>query len=313
MPRRPANITSYSEMSMLASCEQKWSLRYREHLKGDDSQALQLGRLVDIGVSALLKGEDWYGLLQRTVAEEGADWSYVVLQDIEGPASTADWLIRRYRDYYGLPPQVVATQLDLTAKIPGTAQIHRAIIDELWSVDGELWVVERKTYGRNDRLQLVDVDPQLTLNLWVARENGYDCKGIVFDGIYTYRWKPEKPTQGDMMNQILADPLRYGEMWKDVSQKVLREKAKALIEESPGIDRPAADSFDRMWLDRTDEHIAEAIKEVKGGLQRRNALRRGARPMRNIGPSCRSCAQRPTCFERLGFPESVLDIELDEA
>jgi hypothetical protein len=171
-------------------------------------------------------------------------------------------------------------------------------------------MVERKSYGRRDRLFTVEVDPQLTLNLWVLAQNGIPCVGIVFDGIYTYRWKPEKPTQAVMMETLLTE----GPVYTTLSKTELRERAKWAIESHPGIDRPPVESFDRLYLDRTSAHIDAALDEVRASIQRRNALRRGATPQRNISSWCKSCAQRPVCWERLAFPvEDALDgVEVED-
>jgi hypothetical protein len=268
MTKRPANLVSHTELSTLAQCEMKWHLRYREGLKSDESAALILGRLIDATAAAFWRGDDWRTVLREAIAEEGADPTRIDLDALDGSegmevAAKANWLMQRYdRHYADLRRQVkvVGQQLDLRAKLPGSTQTYQAIIDDVWELYGDLWVVERKTYGRRDRLELVEVDPQLTNNLWVARENGIDAVGVVFDGIYTYRW---------------VGP------------------------------RPDSESFDLLWLDRTDDHISAAHREVKALASRRLALRRGAQPIRNVSPLCKSCGNRETCFERLAFPQSI--------
>lgn len=305
--KRPASMVSHTELSALAQCEMRWHLRYREGIKGDDSAALVLGRLLDRSAAAFWRDGDWASEMRLAVAEEGGGDPDKVdldrLDSIEGmevPAK-AVWLMTRYGMQYGDEQASgavasIGQQVDLKAKIG--ANTYQAIIDEIWDVDGELWMVERKSYSRRDRVAMVDVDPQLTNNLWVARVNGYDCVGIVFDGIYTYRWKREKPTQAQMMEEIQPDH-------PGLTQKDLRAKAKEVIERHPGIDRPVHESFDRLWLDRTDDHIGAAQAEVKAVVSRRTSLRRGAKPTRNIGPLCNSCGQKPVCWERLGFPQEI--------
>lgn len=305
--KRPANMTSHSELSTLSQCEMRWHLRYREHVKGDQSDALRLGSLFHLGAAAHWRGDSWRDVLAAEIVEEGADASLIDLNAIEEDevVSTVVWLLKRYvRHYEHLDVKVVAQELDLRAKIPGTAQVHQAIIDEVWEVNGRLWVVERKTYGRQDRTTLADVDPQLTNNLWVARANGYDAHGIVFDGAYTYRWKPEKPTQAQLMEELRSG--YHGGNWSTASSTVLRAEAKRVQETHPGIERPDSESFDMLWLDRNDEHIAAAHGEIRGAIQRRNSLRRGAAPLRNIGPFCKSCDGRTQCWSRLAFPQDTL-------
>lgn len=300
---KPDHWTSHTELSTLAKCEMQWKLRYIDGLKGDSSDAMRLGSLTHLGAAASNLGADWRLAIAEAIAEEDADPSLVDLEafDADTPESTALWLLERYRRHYGdQGVTVVATELELTATIPGTDSVHMAIIDEVWEVLGDLWVVERKTYGRGARLHYVEVDPQLTLNLWVARENGIPAVGIVFDGIYTYRWSPEKPTQKALIEEAEA----AGRSWP--TKKAATEWAREQVAKHPGIERPDSDSFMRLWLDRNDEHIEAALADVAGSVERREQLRSGSRPVRNIGTDCQWCSQRTACWEMLAFPQEVV-------
>ena len=303
--KRPRNLTSHTELSKLAQCEMSWKLRYVDGVKGEPSDPMWLGTLVHRGAAAISLGGDWRQALAEAITEEGADPSLVVLEalDADTPAATARWLLERYERHYAddlADVTVVAQELDLRATIPGTKQVHQAIIDEVWDVAGDIWVVERKTFGRNDRLDYVEVDPQLTNNLWVARANGIDAVGIVFDGIYTYRWKPEKPTLGAIEEKLVACGYQG-------TKKDLREQARGVqADESNWVERPDSDSFTRLWLDRQPEHVEAAQTEIRGAISRRNALRRGAHPTRNIGNNCRYCDQRSACWEMLAFPQEIV-------
>lgn len=268
--QRPANQTSHTEMSKLSHCEMAWHLSYNEGIKGEDKTYFQLGRLIDRGCTEINYRRSWQQWLAQLLMGEDAEWAQT--PDGSHVVDTATWLLERYEAFYTptMDHTVLHDQLDITAPIPGTDYEHRAIIDEVWQdTSGNLWMVERKTYGRRDRLDLVHVDPQLTLNYWAMRANGYDVMGIVFDGIYTYRWKTGK--------HLLSE------------------------------------SFDRLFLDRHMEHVEAALDTVRATLARRDALRSGAVPLRNIGPLCRNCQQRTECFERLAFPQQyILDDDADE-
>lgn len=310
MPKAP-NLTSYSELSTLASCEMKWWLRYKEGIKGEQTDAMLLGTLMGKLCDVFWLGEDWRVAAQSlwgdyaTAHELNVD---VDVEDIElEPWVTALWLMRRYESQYG--PElgtirVVAQEQHYKARIPGTKQTHEAYIDEVWEDHrGRLWVVERKTYGRSQRSDLVWVDPQLTLNLWVAHAaSGQEFAGIVWDGIYTYRWKPEKPTQAHVIaEEIERNP---GFTSEYVTKKEQTEWAREAVARHPGIEaHPPSDSFEMLWMDRTPEHIDAALAEVRAGIRRREALRRGAKPLRNIGPFCGNCAGKSVCFSRLAFPQ----------
>lgn len=248
-------ITSHSEISTLAACEWKWQERYMFGAPSDTSPAMYLGTVMHHLVAEWWEQGKWGTFFTEMVEAEGGDMN-------EEPWLTAAYLMWRYTEHYEhLRDSVRAVdhEVDVTVKLPRFGS-YRAILDALWETPLGLWVVERKTYGRNTRLDTVLVDPQLTMNVWAAREAGYPVVGVVFDGIYTYRYKGVRPT---------------------------------------------SDSFEMLWLDRTDDHIAEALLEVDGALQRRRRLRAGGRPLRNIGPACSWCPVRGACHEALSFPNEI--------
>ncbi len=67
-----------------------------------------------------------------------------------------------------------------------------------------------------------------------------------------------------------------------------------------------------MWLDRTDDQIAMALRWARGLMRRRSALKHGATASRNIGPFCKTCFHKDDCFEDFAFPQhSEIIMELD--
>lgn len=301
-PKRPLNLSSHTELSTLSQCEMRWHMKYVEKMEFPASPQMELGSLVGRLTNVFWRGENWRQALAEEVCEDGADVDSIVVETLEEqPYADAVWLMERYERHYAhmlKDVRVIADEYDARASIPGTRQKHQAIVDNLWEIKGKLWMVERKTYGRTDSLDMVDVNPQLTNNLWVARTAlGVDIEGIIFDGIYTYRWKAQKPTQKDMIEEAAA-----------AGTKMTRDEARAAVEAHPGVDRPDGDSFTMLYLDRTAKHIDAAQDEIRAQLKRRDALRRGALPMRNLTTWCNNCPARATCFERLAFPQ---DIEID--
>ena len=315
--------TSHSELSRLANCEMSWWLRYVEGVQRPSGPAAQKGTIVHLGAAALWSGYDW----RRTVLEyivkcnnpeasdaelynlaNKADLNHIKLNG-EKHVSDALWLLDRYvkhyKDFQGT--YVVESELDITADIPGTGGMqHRAIIDQLVMHKGHLWMLERKTYGRKDRLDYLTVDPQLTLNLWVARQNGYDVVGIIFDGIYTYRWAPSKPTQ----RQLLEDAPASVRALPKAAQTAW---ARDAVANHPGIERPTTASFSWLYEYRNDEHIEHALDAVRAGISRRTDLLTGTgSPMRNIGQGCSWCDQRQECYSRLSFDQDVFVDTSDE-
>jgi PD-(D/E)XK nuclease superfamily len=308
---RPLNLSSHTELSTLSQCERRWWYQYVQKIRGEASLPMILGSTMGECCDEFWLGNDWRRMLRTLVLLAEAEANGYVpeiagvdLIDLDRvtvePYATAYWLMQRYERHYAklLPRvRVVAQELDCRATIPGTKQKHQAIVDEIWELDGAYWMVERKTYGKTDKLNLVDVDPQLTNNLWVAaKDTGMKFAGIIFDGIYTYHWKPEKPTQKQLIEETGCS----------------RDEARERVESHPGIDRPDSESFEMLFLDRTAKHIAAAQLEIGGQLRRRAQLRRGVRPIRNIGPFCTNCAAKSVCFEDLSFPQAFPqgDIEL---
>lgn len=263
MPWNPksakGNRISFSEATCLAKCEYLWDLQYRNHTDRQPSQKMMLGTLFGIGAATFWLGESWREAVQEATHDEELE---PILTD--DTYFDAVWLLERYERHYArMRPQVkvVGTELELEARVPYTAIKVMGHLDELWEIDGELWLVERKTYGSRDRLDLVTVEPQESLYAWLARQCGYDIRGVIFDGAYTYRWKRD--------------------------------------------DRADSESFDMIWMDRTPAQCDAALDWLRATISRRTALRRGAKPMRNIGPLCKGCAGKERCFEALAFPQEL--------
>lgn len=309
-PKRPLNLSSHSELSKLASCEMAWHLHYVEKIRGEQSEAMARGTIMHTLCNAFWRPSDgsagdWRTEVAKMIVEDGADHQHVSVDTVvEEPYATCIWLMKRYERHYApmlSQVRVLSEEYDARAKIPGTRNKHQAIIDNIWEIGDFLWMVERKTYGRADKSSMVDVDPQLTNNLWVARTSlGLDIHGIIWDGIYTHRWMPEKPTQKALIEAELAGNPDFAAQC--VTGKERTEWARAQVEVHPGVERPDSESFEMLYLDRTEKHIAAAQKEIRAVLRRRDALRRGAIPIRNLGPFCRSCEGQSECFDRLAFP-----------
>ena len=317
---RAKNLSSHTELSELTSCERRWWYKYVKGIRGEASDPMILGSTMGVLCDAFWRHKDWRPLLCAYIGDEGVDFDYIDLDLVtEEPYATAYWLMQRYERHYANmldEVEVVYTELDCRAKIPGTNQVHQAIIDNIFAMKigkkKRHFMVERKTYGRMEKLDFVDVDPQLTNNLWVAQEV-LDIKldGIIFDGIYTHRWKAEKPTQAQCIvdgieNQVYLTDARCE--LAEATKKEQTEWARAAVERHPGVERPDSESFEMLFLDRTPKHIEAAQEEIKGQLRRRAQLRRGVRPNRNIGPFCKNCPAKSECFSDLAFPQNDIEV-----
>lgn len=281
MPRA-RNLTSITELRSLAACEMQWYYKYIKHEKKAKGWALIRGLamhalcrewetiawpdrpLIANDVDALM-GPVLTKVLDGVEAEDG-----VRPELTDEQFDTLVWLFHRWVGHWALQeetPYLVSIDHEtrMQAKVPGTSQFHECIADALWldERDGNYWLVERKTFGRGSKINLTVVDPQLTLNLWVAQQNAsFPIRGIVWDGIYTYKWV--KP-------------------------------------------RPLADTCKRLWLPRSERQIDAALRDVRAGLRRRDQLRRGTVPRRNLGDHCSWCDHQNKCWADLGVEDFVFE------
>jgi hypothetical protein len=73
---------------------------------------------------------------------------------------------------------------------------------------------------------------------------------------------------------------------------------------------PAADSFERRWLDRGPVHIENCIKEADKGLKLARELISGRlEPLRNIADPCSYCQYRNECNADLGHSDLLIPEE----
>jgi PD-(D/E)XK nuclease superfamily protein len=87
---------------------------------------------------------------------------------------------------------------------------------------------------------------------------------------------------------------------------ILLEGARTYRWKNP---RPVEESFQRRWLDRSPDHIAEALADADAVLTRSRDLANGARPMRNVSRDCNWCPYREPCREELAFGPMTVEWE----
>ncbi|HXJ69896.1 MAG TPA: PD-(D/E)XK nuclease family protein [Verrucomicrobiae bacterium] len=308
--------TSYTELSTLAECEQKWHYKYAgEYVRTPPTENMLKGTLCHVGATALWKGESWAQAIHAYVADPK---NLVEAATFDAVITDVDWLMARYVRHYGPMSQnveVIAVEQKLSAKIPGSNFSVYGYVDEMWNVNGKLWLVERKTMKDWSRLDLVPVSPQETLYYWLAQANGLEPYGLVFDAIRTYRWALEKPTQKELIEAELdsstkddRDPAWVAEQkWivkaeKPTVASARTAWARSAVEHHPGVEKRAdSESFEQLWLDRTDAQVYEAHRWARSIMRRRQAIKRGSIPIRNIGPFCKTCWFKDECFDGLAF------------
>lgn len=295
----PSEI-SYSEIDTLTTCERQWDYTYRQGFEQD-------GKGLRIGTAWHLFTDDWW---MGRYANGPAVVQPYGLEDPEEAALLA-WLIGRYVEHYG--PTPAETGLSLYAsELEGRVPSPVTGVDLTFHVDkvaedtqGGLWVVETKSYGSRRRLALLDVTLQETLYTdGVQQMTDRDVLGVLFDGVYTYRWKPKRRTLAEIEAEIA--PFRTG-----LSNKALRLEAKHIQETEAGVERPPADSFDRIWLSREEPQIEEARLITREAILRRGNLQGDRTPLPNIGAHCTFCPARRECWSTLVGREDYGDVEIE--
>jgi len=297
----------FSEVSTLAQCEEKWGAFYGRVEEGDDGEGLRRGTAFHEFLGYWWDGAFiWQpGGPAWTVWTPSVDLSRrMTVEEIEH----VQWLASRFLAHYGTDPKastglnLVATELEgrIPSPVPGVDFTFH--IDHVGEDDqGRLWVVEDKTYGSRQRLKLLQVSLQETLYVYGASMLlERPVHGVMFEGVYTQRWKPTYPTQAEMMERIAVEL----EGKRAITKKDLRLVAKDSIEvmkaAGEGIERPPAESFDRRWVDRSPEQIEQALKVVREVIMRRANLSHGDRiPIPNIGQHCGWCGARAECWGKL--------------
>lgn len=266
--KRSPNI-DFSSLSSLASCQWRWYFRYV--LGGPDrpGTAAMLGTLLGDLTAIFWDGGDWRAY-HRQVERE---WMLAnptgdadVFASVPEWIDKAGWLLERYEEMYGeerSSVKVLGTEVFFKLRLPGRYGYLVGAIDQLWEVDGRVWVREGKSFSDFSKLDQHERSHQTTFYLWAAKQLGYEPWGILLDGIRTYRWK------------------------RDV--------------------HPAADSFERRWLDRGDQHLENAIREADIGLALARELISGRlKPLRNIADHCGWCDYRNECNADLGHSDLVI-------
>lgn len=264
--RAPKGRTvSFSELNTLSQCEAMWFYAWEAQQPDPSGAAAYLGSIMHALCRAFWEGREWRIEFTEMYGTQFFDAVPITMPE---PWITAEWLMTRYEAHYNENARTavkVQHEVALSAKLPNGTKVT-SHLDGLYEIGGETWILERKTMGDWSRLDLLAVDPQLTLYYWLCQENGIDVAGIAFDAIRTYRWKRDE--------------------------------------------HPPADSFEWVWLDRTQAHVDAALKQAVSGVQRRAALRRpGAVPIRSLGKHCGWCSFRDECWGDLAFPQPEITIE----
>lgn len=302
------DIVSYTELSTLAKCEKMWTLRYRDKVDEPTERPIYFrkGSMLHELCHAWWIGGDAQTRAEQRELGVPEDFNHAALQD------DVQWLYERYTKRYGElraagALRVVETELKVVNPIPHSGVAAVTYVDQLVWVKGlkvghrelnGLYAVERKSMADWQRLDTLDVDPQVGIVLWQLRQAGWPVQGVIYDAMRTYRWKPEQPTQAALIEWRASEDAVFASWTK----KRQTEWAK-LEQPHRTVERPLEDSFQLLVTDRTGAQVNVIVDDMKAAVRRRALLGAGEVPMRNIGQTCKSCSYRNECHADLIFPE----------
>lgn len=318
----------YSELATLAACERKWAYRYGLGSEEKGGDGAHLGTLLHVGTAQWLNGRgtdlpaSWDAPSYSNDAKPGDVVTYRLSDFKPEIVDKARWLLGRYTAHYGSEPpshwNVISTEQWLTAQTPWGTLAGTA--DAIVEIGGELWLFERKSYASKGRLDWVQVDPQLGVyDLLVEANFGKPAFGILFDGIYTYAWKPKQRSLSAIKDELLADGLHV------LTGKRLTERAKEIQTSEPGTEREPWESFQREYVDLSDDHRKATSNYLSAAVQRRDNLLNSdfhpyagtyedgilATAIPNIGRQCGYCDFKSRCWSELGGVDPV-EVEAED-
>lgn len=186
---------SYSELSTLAQCEEKWRRSYtgtRE--QSQPSAAMRLGSEIHRLVQA------WW--------QTG--------EVLDSDDETAARLIDRYSKHYADNrdrAELISIEQPFCVPLPWDGWLF-GYWDMMLRIDGALWIGEIKSMGQNNMLWL-SKSRQLTLYHWAAQQSGLDPAGVLLDGIVTTKvpkllreWiTPEEDTLDEAIRELYSASL----------------------------------------------------------------------------------------------------------
>jgi hypothetical protein len=325
-------VITFSEFATLAACERRWAYRYVLGEPEQASRAMTLGTLCHRWHESWLLGDG--GVLSDSWttdrAPDGTQGDPVTLRLGEFEPEVVDkalWLRDRFIECYGAQPpsswNVIGAESYMEREFTWGNLVGRT--DGFVEIDGELWLIELKTYGaRPGPLAYAQVSPQLgCYSLLAEAKYGKRPYGVIYQGVYTYQWKPGVPTQATLIEE-------FGHLVVDGTPLHLHTKADqrawAKVQQAdPGnwTQRPAADSFDQIEVELGAEHLRTSEQYLSAAVRRRRKLLLDGASvypdnvfedtLPNVGRHCSYCGFRPQCWADLGGVEPFeIEVESDD-
>ena len=328
-------LINYSEFNTLTQCERRFVYQYvLNQEEGGERRGLNLGTLCHLWHSRWLTGQgatlpsEWSDDIN--VGGKPGEVRTLCLSDYDPALVTrAEWLAARFCAVYGESPPsswtVISAEEWLTREFTWGTLVGRT--DGFVEIDGQLYLIEVKTYGsKPGPLAYCQVSPQLGCYSLLAEEKfGKLPFGILYQGIYTYQWKPKKPTQAALIAEVEQGNPVWD--WKNFPEGK-QAWGRAAVDAHPGYEREPSESFQQEWPELGHEHLRTAETYLEAAVARRSYLLLGAeetddfgttyeggdalrRALPSIGQQCRNCGFRPQCWADLGGVEEF-EIEVED-
>lgn len=259
---------SHSSLTDLAFCEKLYALKKVDGHEFEPTVPMRKGSFFHDLWACWWHSGDWSE--EATVLAK--EWSEAnpEADQLPGWMNDAAWLMNRYQQHYDFDRACEVVEV-VGHEVPFKVRLP-----------GKYgWLV-----GYWDALWKIDG------KLWVV-----ELKTMAdFSELEAFAWSPQITLYHWAAVQMGLEP--YG---------ILLDAARTYRWKRDEAKHPPAESFQRRWLDRTVEHDEEAVKDAIAGLERMRALKRGARPLRNVGRHCSSCPARVPCRMQAAFgPEVVI-------
>lgn len=190
-------IDNYS-LSMFQHCPRRYQYRMIWHLVPKESKELaaQFGIAIHKALEVLFKS----GALSDAMDAFRNYFEPLGIEDNKRNISNGITILQNYKEIYGSPLSerfnVIANEKIYKADLGGQEeQLYHGILDKLIQYKdgpraGEYWIMDHKT--SSSPMAFVErPNHQATGYIWIAKENGYDVKGCVFDllGVYVENTK----------------------------------------------------------------------------------------------------------------------------
>lgn len=184
-PTEKSKIYRVTERQSFKECRRRWFYEYKKNitLKDKPPGARELGTAWHAAMETYYKT-----LLSNPQDAESEAWGTWVKESAELEEDQRDLgtgMLSHYFEHYLNDPLLgdpVLVEKRMYAKVPGTRNCFlTGKVDLIVRINGELWVVDHKSLRAFYPTATMEMKDQVTAYIWLARQNGYDVKGAIYN------------------------------------------------------------------------------------------------------------------------------------